>query len=771
MSKNTPCNLEEVMRGLSISSPDELGGGRPDFNKLEDKTPSGEGAVDEVFVDGGVSEEGGNGDILDQRKLLDTTDALLMDATNKMDDTAFLDEVIARNCRSYGSTDDDYIDEVIARSIKRSMENLLDGDYGDLDGTTRYMDEVISRSGQFKQEDDRPLPKTSCQRQQICDNVVKRYLTAVKDSPTPLLGKRATTPHNRPMVGKLRSPFLTPTQPTFSRAPTAAKDKKANVATVIHKQREGQLKDWRSMLQQKREEQKMPNNNSEEQLKECKADLVRKELELEEVNRKLTGALAAKESLEVKLEDMKLQQESNKENLGVKEEEVRVRNSDITRLGLEVSAKEKMLEEVSNAAIEAEKTIFGYELSVKSLEGKLLNLENENDGLREELSKKRDDFEGKCLANEELVRKFVVEEKHAQATEEELVRTAEELKNAKLKVEETEWKSLELQMKVDSLLADAAKVEEGTKFEAEKERKEDFANAKSKFDVKVKPCELQEQTAEKCPECEMWKVKVEDFEDAVRKSNDDLETVKEELGRLQRKETMFKDEIEAMVDARTSLQAQFKTSEDMVTGQEVKLRGVEALTSLLEEKLEATEERLKVANVELDTTKMSLEEESRRSKALQAKVEQYEDKEEKHDDEIGKMKEDLEAKCQEVAKLKQALSITEIDLKEAVDIVETLKKSFEEKNGEFEQVKLMCDEHKKMGSLREAKLVQLEDENDALKQRIEGSQARLEGLEKDLQVKMMAAEKLAQDLETEKLRQLEYKQEMEEAIQGILAVM
>ena len=115
MSKNTPCNLEEVMRGLSISSPDELGGGRPDFNRLEDKTPSGEGAVDEVFVDGGVSEEGGNGDILDQRKLLDTTDALLMDATNKMDDTAFLDEVIARNCRSYGSTDDDYIDEVIAR--------------------------------------------------------------------------------------------------------------------------------------------------------------------------------------------------------------------------------------------------------------------------------------------------------------------------------------------------------------------------------------------------------------------------------------------------------------------------------------------------------------------------------------------------------------------------------------------------------------------------------------------------------------------------------
>jgi len=770
MSNSTPCNLEEVMRGLSISSPDEQGSRGPSLNRPENQTLSDQRADDEVFVHGGVAEERGEGDALDQREQLDTTDALLLDATNKMDDTAFLDEVIARNCRSFGSTDDDYIDEVIARSIKRSMENLLDGDYGDLDGTTRYMDEVISRSEQFKQEDNQPLSKTSCQaqRQQICDNVVKRYLTAVKDSPTPLLGKRATTPQNRPMIGKVKSPFLTPAQPNFSRAPTAAKDKKANVVNVLQKQREGQLKDWRTMLHQKKEEQKMPNN-SEEQLKDCKADLVKKDLELEEVNRKLTSALAAKETLEVKLEDMKLQHESNKESLGFREEEVRVRNSDITRLDLEVSAKEKMLEEVSNAAIEAEKTIFGYELSVKSLEGKLLHLENENDGLRKELSNKRADLEGQCLANEELVRKLVVEEKHAQAAEKELVRTAEELKTAKVKVEETEWKSFELQMKVDSRLAEAAKVEEGTKFEAE--RKEDFANAKAKFDVKAKSCELQEQSAEKCPECETWKLKVEDLEDVVRKSNVDLETCKDELERLQRKEMTFKDEIEVMVDARTSLQAQVKTSQDMVTGQEVKLRGAEALASLLEEKLEATEARLKVASVELDTTNMTLEEESRRRRALQAKVEQYEDKEEKNVDQMRKIEEDFEAKCQEVAQLKQGLSITEVDLKEAVDIVETLKKSFEDKNDDLDQAKLKCDEHKMMGSLREAKLVQLEDENDALKQRIEESQARLEGLEKDQQVKMLAAEKLVQDLETEKQRQMEYKQEMEEAIKAILALL
>ena len=286
----------------------------------------------------------------------------------------------------------------------------------------------------------------------------------------------------------------------------------------------------------------------------------------------------------------------------------------------------------------------------------------------------------------------------------------------------------------------------------------------TKFDVKVKS---EEQTAEKC-ECEMLKGEVEDLEDSMRKSNVDLETVKEEVERLQRKEMMYKQEIEVMVDTKTSLQAQVKSLEDMVTGQEVKQRGAEALTSLLEEKLEATEEKLKVANLELNNTNLSLEEESRKRRALQAKVEQYEEKEEKNDEEMRKIKEDLEAMCQDVAKSKQTLSITEVELKEALDAVETSKKSFEERNCELEQTKLMCDEHKKMDRLREAKIVQLEDENDALKQGVEESLTNFEVLEKELRVKTMAAEKLAQDLETERLGQVEYKKEMEEAIQGIL---
>ena len=134
MSKSSACNLEEVMRGLSISSPPPLasscstpaqvvGGGKA-ISRLKDEEPADDLDKDDVFVGGVVGEARGNDNDLAQRELLDSTDALLMDATNKMDDTAFLDEVINRNCRSYGSTDDDYIDEVIARSsfLYRSFE-------------------------------------------------------------------------------------------------------------------------------------------------------------------------------------------------------------------------------------------------------------------------------------------------------------------------------------------------------------------------------------------------------------------------------------------------------------------------------------------------------------------------------------------------------------------------------------------------------------------------------------------------------------------------
>ena len=434
---------------------------------------------------------------------------------------------------------------------------------------------------------------------------------------------------HRPVIGKLRSPLFTPAQPMFPREPTAAKDKKASVVTVLQRQRE--VKDWRSMLHQRKEQeqQRMAVNSEVQQLKEAKSDLVMKEMELERTNRQLAGALAAKESLEVKLEDMNLRQKSNEENIGAKEEEVRVRNSDITRLDLEVSAKEKRLEEVSNAAIEAEKKIFGFEVSVKSLEGKVVSLENENDNLRDLLSKKRADFEGKCLLNEELARKIVVEERHAHAMEEKLARTAEELKTANQRVEEAEAKGLELKLTVDSLLLEAAKFKEEKKLESERDRKTDFANARAKFDITVKPFEVQEQTSEKCPNCEVLKIKLEDSEGVVRTTKVDLEIAKEELGRIQRKEMIFKEEMEAMLDTKMNLQNQVKNMEELVTDQEVKLKGAEAVTSLKLEKLEAMEDACEVLKKELGSATLSLEEERRGRKALEAKALQYEERAEK----------------------------------------------------------------------------------------------------------------------------------------------
>ena len=107
MSNSAPCDLEAGMRSLSISSP-----AKPEEMTASDQ----EAALDSVFADGDP-EEARQGD---QQERLDSTDALLLDATSKMDDTAFLDEVIARNCRSSVSADEDYIDEVIARCFYSS---------------------------------------------------------------------------------------------------------------------------------------------------------------------------------------------------------------------------------------------------------------------------------------------------------------------------------------------------------------------------------------------------------------------------------------------------------------------------------------------------------------------------------------------------------------------------------------------------------------------------------------------------------------------------
>ena len=56
----------------------------------------------------------------------------------------------------------------------------------------------------------------------------------------------------------------------------------------------GQLKDWKTLVQQKKEQQRS-SANLEEQLKESKAASLKQELELDDMGRKLAGARGERE--------------------------------------------------------------------------------------------------------------------------------------------------------------------------------------------------------------------------------------------------------------------------------------------------------------------------------------------------------------------------------------------------------------------------------------------------------------------------------------------
>merc|ERR1711915_429460 len=172
--------------------------------------------------------------------------------------------------------------------------------------------------------------------------------------------------------------------------------------------------------------------------------------------------------------------------------------------------------------------------------------------------------------------------------------------------------------------------------------------------------------------------------------------------------------------------------------------------------------------VELNTTLMDLEGESRRAQTYQSKVQHYEEKEERDKNEMCQMKTLFESKCEEAAILKEQLSKYELELREASKVVEVLKKEVEVKSSELEDLQSRCGELEKKTSLQKAILFQLEEEKEKMRGRLAENEERLESLNKEVQVKTMAAEKLLQDPEEEKLGHLEYKKQVEGAIEEIL---
>ena len=128
----------------------------------------------------------------------------------------------------------------------------------------------------------------------------------------------------------------------------------------------------------------------------------------------------------------------------------------------------------------------------------------------------------------------------------------------------------------------------------------------------------------------------------------------------------------------------------------------------------------------------------------------------------------FESKCEEAAALKEEQSKYELELKEASEVVEVLKKKVEVKSSELEDLQSRCGRLEKNTSLQEATLFQLEDEREKMKERLADNEEKLVSLEKEVQVKTMAAEKLLHDLEEEKLGHFEYKKQVEGAIEEIL---
>ena len=192
------------------------------------------------------------------------------------------------------------------------------------------------------------------------------------------------------------------------------------------------------------------------------------------------------------------------------------------------------------------------------------------------------------------------------------------------------------------------------------------------------------------------------------------------------------------------------------------------MASMLKDKLEGAQEELRTVKVELDTALMDLEGESRRAQTSQLKVQHYEEKEERDKNEMCQMKTLFESKCEEAVILKEQQSKYELELREASEVVEVLKKEVEVKSSELEDLQSRCGKLEKKTSLQKAILFQLEEEKEKMKERLAENEEKLVSLDKEVQVKTMAAEKLLQDLEEEKLGHFEYKKQVEGAIEEIL---
>lgn len=715
--------------------------------------------------------------------------------TPQMDDTAFLDDAITSACNNDSNIfSDSYMDEVIARSIKKSVEKILDGSLADLDGT-RYIDEVITRCSGYKPKQGakgtRDLISSGgvtgpCiseeKRQEICDNVVQRYLRAAnRDTHTNSSSCCKISPSTKPMK-RLSSGFLQ--KQTISQKPSliAVPTKKSNIVTTMVGQQNSEptrngssepisftRDDWRKKVDARNKMDESKVAGLEEQLKIVNDKLAVIETEKESIERKLKSKEEANDVLESQLADILSSQEILKCDLFARNEEVRQRNSNVVRLDIELGDKERKLEDAANAAIEAEKKIFDFEVNVKSLEAKLSLLEEENSCLRKESMTRTAAMEIKCLEIEEVMRKLVVSNNNCDDLEEKCGNVTEKLEDIQRENEKLKEEVRKLTKEIENLNKKA--------YELEKEEgivrsgntiKDSFDVIRSKYEMSNKLSD--EIVKSSCEHCLEQVSQIEELKEAAKKSLDVLQEKCEELRQCEKKEERLIEEIEKLKIEKCFLQEELKPVQAEVTTLEVELSRMKTINSVSEEKVEILQSQVADAKKDLENMTMAHEDVERQRNSYRMKLE-------KMDDEVETLKEEAKKLRIEVGNKTDEIMLSEPKLRQAVQDLENYREMLVVARSEHNATlrKLEAAENDvKIADLHNSEIseksIKLAEVNYQAEQEKREANTKLEQLDRALSAANLGIDKLVQEVEKNEREYLCYKKEVERQLMEILDI-
>lgn len=697
-----------------------------------------------------------------------------INSTGTLDDSAYLDEVIASACHNESGShnfSDGYIDEVIGREVTRSNSK-----------------EKVNKNGTSSGGSGRNCISEE-KRQQICDSIVQRYLRATgsdvqsapaKSSkvspPTKPVKRLSTFTGFVPKCSAARKPSL-----SVNTGVTAIPVRKHNVVTALMEQ---QTMDCRGDTGESATVSKESWSNFredtkgalEQQLRNVTNKLAVSERETENLERKLKATQAANEALESKVAELTISQDAIKEDILARNEEVRQRNSNVMRLDCELSEKEKRLEHAVNATIEAEKKIFDLEINVKSLNGKLSLMEEENSTLREESSFRTSALQTKSLEMEEASRKIVILEQKCEKLEEDFGVLTGKLEDRQRLLEDYKEETRVLRMEVKSLEKEARDDSKEVEISSEQKSKEDFAALRSKFGLcprKFSKCDIGNQQEKVkldpvCGQCADHVTKIEQLEEVLRKSRAELEVKLEDVRRMEHKEGIRLEKVEALTEEKLSLQKQLKKMETALTSHEVEVGRMKSKVSILEENVLNLDIQVKEHKEQGQNMTLVLEEMGRERKSLEMKLCTSEDEQDKLREEAKKLRADVGVKEDELMLYETKLNKSVEDLDGCYNRLLEAKKEHNDTlmklEAAEESIKTMNYQNIEVNE----KCMKLSEENTKVIKEKEEAVENLEELERNVCVIQHTVDKLSEEAEKYKRDLVQYQQEMERHLTHIV---